>query len=190
MRGKIPAEYLDEISDCFRRYNEPLYKFLFWRTRRDHHLAQDLVQHVMMEAAQNWETVRRLDDDGRKRFLFVMAKRRAIDAFRKNAVARNHVTQIPPDQPAPQSSEPHENAISDEARERFARCIDGLPERQALVATLYWRNGWKNSEIAVALGITPSAVTHRLDAALSTIRREMGPYLRVDVGDPEGGATP
>jgi RNA polymerase sigma-70 factor, ECF subfamily len=188
MRGKIPAEYLDEISDCFRQYNEPLYRFLFWRTRRDHHLAQDLVQHVMMEAAQNWETVRGLDDDGRKRFLYVMANRRAIDAFRKNSVARNHVTQILPDQPAPQGSEPHESVISDEALDRFARCIAALPERQALVATLRWKCGWKNSEIAEALGITPSAVTRRLDAALSRIKREMGPYLRVDVRDPEGGA--
>jgi RNA polymerase sigma-70 factor (ECF subfamily) len=185
--GKITAKYHDEISHCARRYNKPLYRFLFRFTQGDHALAQDLVQQVLMEAAQNWAKVRALEDAVQRNLLYQMATRRAIDVFRKNSVARDYESRTlvcykPPE------TDPHAHAITAAALERFVEVIEALPQRQALAASLYWRCGWTNAEIAAELGITRGAVTRLLNRAETTVRRELGPYLPFELRDPEGGA--
>jgi RNA polymerase sigma-70 factor (ECF subfamily) len=182
--AKITPEYRDEISKCARQYNEPLYRFLFRLTQGDHALAQDLVQQVLMEAAQNWAKFRVLGDAGQRRLLYVMAERRAIDAFRKNSVARESESRARVCRALPET-DPHAHAVTAAAVERFIKVIEALPRRQALAASLHWRCGWTNAEIAEELGITRGAVTRLLAKAGSMIRCELGPYLPFEPRDRE-----
>jgi RNA polymerase sigma factor (sigma-70 family) len=187
VKGKIPAEYHDEISQCAQRYNGTLYRFLFRLTQGDHALAEDLVQQVLIEAAQDWAKVRGLDDVELRNRLYQMATWRAIDAFRKNSTARAGQSWMLANFRQPET-DPHAYAITTAVIERFVKVIETLPPRQALAASLHWRCGWKNREIADALEITCSAVSQLLGKAEATLRRELRPYLPFEPCDPEGGA--
>lgn len=184
---KIPAEYHDEISRCARLYSEGLYRRLFRLTQGDHALAQDLTQQVLMEAALNWAKVRALGDDAQRQLLYRMAEWRAIDAFRKNTQVRACEAHALVYSERP-DTDPHIKAITVVALERFVKVIEALPPRQAQAASLHWRCGWTNAEIAEAFAITPGAVTHLLRKAATVIRRELTPYLPFEPLDPEGGA--
>jgi RNA polymerase sigma factor (sigma-70 family) len=184
---KIAAKFHDEISEFARQYNKPLYGHLFRFAQGDHALAQDVVQQVLMEAAQSWARIRALDDSGQWDWLQRTASRRAIDAFRKNSRARINESRAVAAY-APPETDPHALAVTAVAIERFVSVIESLPPRQAQAATLYWRCGWKNAEIAEGFGITRGAVTRLLRKAATTIRTELGPYLAAEPCDPEGGA--
>lgn len=184
---KIAAKFHAEISEFARRYNKPLYTYLLQLTQGDHALAEDLVQQVLIEAALDWQKIRALDDSGRRRRLYVMARRRAVDAFRKNNTARNYESQMPPAD-APAETDPFVYAVTAETIARFISVIESLPARQAQVATMFWLQRWKNVEIADELGISPTAVSHLLSKARTKIRNEVGPCLSDEPRDPEGGA--
>jgi RNA polymerase sigma factor (sigma-70 family) len=185
--GKIDARSHDEISEFVRHCNKPLYRHLLRYTEGDHALAEDLVQQVLEEVAKNWPRIGSLDDSGRENLLFDMARKRAIDAFRKNNTARNYEARSPT-APAPAETDPFTHAVTAETIARFVSVIESLPPRQAQAATLYWLREWKNAEIADELGITPGAVTHLLSRARTRIMSEVGPYLSDEPRDPKGGA--
>ena len=187
MKGKIPAGYRDEISECARRHNGMLYRFLFRFTQGDHALAEDLAQQVLMEAAQRWAALRGMDDAALRNQLFQMAAWRAIDVFRKNSTARAFRSSMAANIRQPET-DPHAHAITTAAVERFVKVIEALPPGQARAASLRWRCGWTNSEIADALGVSRSAVSQLLGKAEATLRRELRPYLPFEQTDPEGGA--
>jgi RNA polymerase sigma factor (sigma-70 family) len=184
---KIPAKFHDEISDFIRQCSVPLYRHLLLLTRRDHALADELVQQVRIEVALNWPKIRALDDSGRRGYAFRMAQWRAIDAFRKNETARDYESRVPAAH-RPAETDPYVHAITAETVARLFSVIESLPRRQALVAVLYWAGQWKNAEIAEELGITPGAVTRLLGRARTRIVTEVGPSLLDDLRDPEGGA--
>lgn len=184
--GKIAARFHDEISEFTRRYNKPLHRHLLQLTQGDHALADDLVQQVLIEVALDWQKIRALDDSGQRKRLYVTARRRAVDAFRKNNTARNYESQIPPAD-APAETDPFVYAVTAETIARFVSVIESLPTRQAQAAALYWLHKWKNAEIADKLGISPGAVTHLLSKARMRIMSEVGPYLSDEPRDPEGG---
>jgi RNA polymerase sigma factor (sigma-70 family) len=184
---KIPAKFHDEISEFVRQYNEPVYRHLLTITQRDHALAEDLTQQVLMGAAEDWPKIRALDDSGQRNRLYVMAVRRAIDAFRKNATARKYELLEPP-APAPAETDPCMYVVSAETIALFVSVLKSMPSRQAQAAALSWFYRWKNVEIAQEFGITPGAVSHLLRRARTRIVSEAGPYLLDDLRDPEGGA--
>jgi RNA polymerase sigma factor (sigma-70 family) len=187
VKGKIPARYRDEISECARRYNGMLYGFLFRFTQGDHALAEDLVQQVLIEAAQHWAVLRGMGDAALRNQLFQVAAWRAIDAFRSNGTARACQSSMAANIGLPEY-DPHAHAITAAAVERFVKVMEGLPPAQARAASLHWRCGWRNGEIADALGISRSAVSQLLGKAEATLRRELRPYLPFEPSDPEEGA--
>jgi RNA polymerase sigma factor (sigma-70 family) len=185
--GKITAESHDEISEFARHYNKPLYRHLLRQAEGDHALAEDLVQQVLEEVARKWPKFGVLDDSGRENLLFDMARKRAIDAFRKNNTARAYESRWPA-APGPAETDPFACAVTAETIARFTSVIESLPPRQARAATLRWLRGYKNVEIAKELGITRGAVTRLLGNARTMIMNEIGPYLSDEPRDPDGGA--
>ena len=131
--------------------------------------------------------MRTLGDDAQRNLLYHWAGWRAIDAFRKNFRLRAFESQLLVSY-EPSDSDPYMKAITAVALERFVKVIEALPQRQAKAATLHWRCGWTNAEIAEAFAITPGAVTHLLRKAETTIRRELAPYIPFEPCDTEGGA--
>ncbi len=187
MSRKIPKRYHGEITACAREHYSHLYRFLLRTTQGDHALTEDLVQVVLIEAATNWAELRVLDADERAGRLYLIAIRRAIDTFRKNNTERVYQRKIQTFFQQPEV-DPCTHAVGAAVIERFIKVVESLPSQQALAATLAWRCGRRNVEIADALGISPSAVTQLLNKAKATLKRELHPYLDFEPSGLEGGA--
>lgn len=187
MSHKIPKEYHEEIIEYAREHIGRLHRRLLRSAHGDRALADDLVQDVLIIASLNWAALRKLDADKRTDLLNLIAGRRAIDTFRKNNTARTYQSKMQPFFQQPEA-DPCRQAVTAAALERFVEVIESLPRQQARAATLKWRFGCKNVEIADILGISPSAVTQLVTKAKSTLKRELHPYLYFESSELEGGA--
>ncbi|MCH9756840.1 MAG: RNA polymerase sigma factor FliA [Gammaproteobacteria bacterium] len=75
---------------------------------------------------------------------------------------------------AAQMPEPHERVLKDEFKDRLAKVIEGLPEKERLVLSLYYEHELNLKEIGDLLDVTESRVsqihsqaTHRIRARIS-----------------------
>ena len=75
---------------------------------------------------------------------------------------------------AAQMPEPHASALKDEFKDRLAHIIEGLPEKERLVLSLYYEHELNLKEIGELLDVTESRVsqihsqaTHRIRARIS-----------------------
>ena len=82
----------------------------------------------------------------------------------------------------------HRESLTLIAIQRFVEVTNRMTPQQARVAYLHWRWGWKQCEIAEALGITPGRVSQLVAAARTTLRLELGPYVPFEPSEPEGDA--
>jgi RNA polymerase sigma factor (sigma-70 family) len=182
---KIPPEYRQEIEDCFKTMSGPVYGFLRRLTRGDKELSEDLVQETFKEAAQSWDELHDLTEEERKAWLISVAFNTAIDVFRHGKIARDKWPLIR-ERYMPAEIETYRQVITSMAVERFIEVIDAMPPMRRIVALLFWRCGWRNHEIAEALGITAGRVTQQLEAARQTLEKELSPYVPFDPHKREG----
>ena len=184
--GRVPPEWREEIRDCFAVSAPKVRGFLRFFTRGDQELAAGLVQDTFKEATENWCELRDRSSDGREAWLLQVARYLAVDAFRRAATERRKLPQAGiRHQPA--EADVHTEAMTGVAMEIFIKVTNEMPPQRALVATLYWRCGWSNGEIAEELGITRGAVSQHLAKARATLKSELSPYVPFDLADPEGG---
>jgi RNA polymerase sigma factor (sigma-70 family) len=177
-----------EIEACFTRLSPAVYRFLLGYTCHDRELAKDLVQTTFMKAVQDWSKLRDLSDENRLKWLYDVAAKSSIDIFRKNATVRKKRSFKAYFQY--RESNPHHDAMISIAIQRFIEVLDAMPKQRRLVAFLRWRCEWKNSEIAEALAITPSAVSQHLGAAQATLKAELRDHVPFEPGDDgEGGGA-
>lgn len=168
------------------QFSPALFRFLLGVTRRDRDLAEDLVQETFLEAARKWPELRDLSDRPLFAWLRQVAANKAVDAFRKNETTRK----ARPIDPAflERETDAYHDAMTSMAIRHFTVTIDRMPQRRRLAAFLRWRCGWKPSEIAEALMITPAAVTHLLNMAQATLREELQGHVPFEPGaEGEGG---
>lgn len=71
---------------------------------------------------------------------------------------------------APCEDEPLHQCIQNETRERIAMALDGLPERERLVLTLYYYEELTMKEIGEVLGVAPSRISQLHSATLKRLR--------------------
>ena len=112
--------------------------------------------------------LRALDVEARTAWLRRVAANLAISRFRHNEVVRNRQPDVwrryrPPE------ADTFQQALSSHAVKRCWEVIERMPNRQRVVALLYWRVGMKIREIAEALGISEGAAS----AHLSTARKKL-----------------
>jgi RNA polymerase sigma factor for flagellar operon FliA len=81
-------------------------------------------------------------------------------------------------EPAGASAAPGEEAERWEAVEQLAEAIEGLPEKERLAVTLYYREDMRLKEIAAVLSLSVSRVSRLLSKATF----ELGERLRARVG--------
>lgn len=189
MPDRDDPDYRDEMKDCFKTMSARVHATLRRLTRGDHQLAEDLVHETFIKAWEDWHILRDLTEEERAGWLIRVAVHTAVDVFRHNKTAREKLPKVwahcrPPE------SDPHRDALTSIAIKRFIEVTNGMPARRSLVAFLAWRCGWRNREIAAALGITPGRVSQHMKAAGETLRKELGPYVPFEPGDLEGGARP
>ena len=188
MSQEILPDYRDEIKDCFKSMSARVYATLCRLTRGDDQLAEDVVRQTFRKAWEDWRTLRDLTEEERAGWLIQVAINTAVDVFRHNRTAREKMPEVwacyrPPE------SDAHREALTSIAVEHFIEVINNMPDQRGRVAFLAWRCGWRNSEIAKALGITPGRVSQHIKRAGETLREELGPYVPFEPSGPKGGAS-
>ena len=150
------------------------------RLTRDFDLAEDLAQEALVTALEQWPQSGVPDHPGA--WLTATAKRRAIDLFRRNAVAqRKHeelareleaLEQTPPDLDATL-----DNTISDDLlRLVFIACHPILPTESRAALALRLLGGLTTDEIARAFLTPEPAIAQRIVRAKRTLADKHVPF--------------
>jgi len=96
----------------------------------------------------------------------------AVSEFRHNEMARRMQGDIEQRYRAPEPDTARD-ALTAIRLERCWQLIAEMPERQHLIALMYWRIGMKQSEIAEVLCIAPGTVAAQLHGARKKLLAEL-----------------
>lgn len=163
----------DAFELVFRALYAPLATFAF-RYVRDAAMAEDIVQDVF---GALWSTRQTLNiKTSLRAYLYSAVRNRALNVRKHDAVVEaweldesdDDVRELHP--PPSQPDEILDRAI---LNDRLAEAFNALPERQAEVMRLRWREELTYAEIAEALGISVKGVEKHLARGLATLRKQL-----------------
>ena len=150
------------------------------RLTRDVGLAEDLAQEALVAALEQWP--RSGVPDNPAAWLTATAKRRAIDLFRRNAVAERKHEELAREletleQTSPELDSTLDNAISDDLlRLVFIACHPILPTESRAALTLRVLGGLTTDEIARAFLTPEPTVAQRIVRAKRTLADKHIPF--------------
>jgi RNA polymerase sigma-70 factor (ECF subfamily) len=159
----------DAFGVLVDRYREPVVR-LAYRLTHDADEAKDIAQDAFLRA------YRRLDefhpDRPFARWLFVIARNASLDAIRRRRRAANYPTT---DDVVPAELGPEESAVRNDEASRVHAALEALPPKYRDVLELYYLNGLRYREIAVALDIPIGTVKTYISRAKRRLREELAP---------------
>ncbi|MEV4757847.1 sigma-70 family RNA polymerase sigma factor [Micromonospora sp. NPDC049559] len=153
-----------------REHVEPLYRFLLRLTLGDRYLAEDLLQETLMQA---WRHLDRLpsEREALRRWLFIVARRIAIDAARAR---RARPTEVGVSDLA-QVAGTVDSTDAVVAGQTVRRALRKLTRAHREVLVELYFLGKSTEEVAVRLGIPEGTVKSRAHYALRSLRAAIGP---------------
>jgi RNA polymerase sigma factor (sigma-70 family) len=150
------------------------------RLTRDVGLAEDLAQEALVAALEQWPQSGVPDNPAA--WLTATAKRRAIDLFRRNAVAQRKHQELARELEALEQTSPDldstlDNTISDDLlRLVFIACHPILPTESRVALTLRLLGGLTTDEIARAFLTPESTIAQRIVRAKRTLADKQIPF--------------
>jgi RNA polymerase sigma factor (sigma-70 family) len=150
------------------------------RLTRDVGLAEDLAQEALVAALEQWPQSGVPDNPAA--WLTATAKRRAIDLFRRNAVAQRKHEELARELEALEQTSPNfdstlDNTISDDLlRLGFIACHPILPTESRVALTLRLLGGLTTDEIARAFLTPESTIAQRIVRAKRTLADKHIPF--------------
>lgn len=159
----------DAFAALYRRYRQPIYRYLRARTGTDEDAA-DLAQQVFVKA---FEAIPRYQERGVpfSAWLFRLARNTVIDAARRPD--RTLPLQSLGDAKEPRlPNEPEVNALRADALARFQQLIAPLDDERRDLLTLRFVHELPTAEIAIILGKHDAAVRAQLKRALTTLKEQ------------------
>ena len=182
---QISRRDAEELAECFTAHARDLFGYACVVARGDRALADDLVQAAFEAAGRAWWSLRCMAEDQRRGWLRATLANIAVSGFRREAALRDRLPRIEasyrramPDTPA--------QAFSALALQRCWQIIQGMPERQHVVALLRWQQDMKESEIAAVLGIAEKSVSVHLHRARRKLIAQLGPDYPFSCDEREG----
>lgn len=145
-----------------------------WRTIKDFHIAEDIVQETFLKAHQKLGT---LNDPHRfSGWLNAIATRRCLAWFREKRLNTQLSESI---SSAMKQNDPYSGylageqakAVSQELREIVKKWLAKLPENERIVTTLHYFDGMSCDEIAAFLGVTTNTIKSRLNRARNRLKK-------------------
>ena len=130
----------------------------------DRHLAEELVQDVLVKLGRHWQ--RLVDQDNVDAYVRRMLVNEHISWRRK--WARIVPTHDLPDRPLADHADPIVE------RDALRREVAGLPRRQQVALALRYFDGLEDSEIAAALGCAEGTVRSLVSRGLAALRIQLG----------------
>lgn len=145
-----------------------MYRICF-REIQDEHVAANMVQNVFLSI---WERRHSLVLENPERFLMHAAKLQIIKFFRDSASRKLHFESSLIDF-AEEDTSTEQTIYYNDLALRINGLVDQLPKQCRNVYRMRDQQGLKNSEIAVALEISVSAVKQHIGNALSFLRKNL-----------------
>ena len=145
-----------------------------WRTVKDFHIAEDIVQETFLKAHQKLGT---LNDPHRfSAWLNAIATRRCIAWFREKRLNSELSENI---NIAMRHNDPYSAYLAgeqakeagQELREMVKKWLAKLPENERTVVTLHYFDGMSCDEIAAFLGVTTNTIKSRLNRARNRLKK-------------------
>lgn len=178
---RFPSGDEDVVRAVYRRYGRAVHTIAL-SVLHDPTEAADVVQATFLNA---WRAAARFEP-GRELgpWLYSIARRQAIDAYRRNRrvevadSATLDVVDLPPSME--QLWEAWEVGLA----------VDELPAEEREVVRMSWFDGLSHPEIAGRLGIPVGTVksrSHRAHRRLAALLTHLDPANRTDIGDVVGG---
>ncbi|WP_169735390.1 RNA polymerase sigma factor [Actinokineospora inagensis] len=164
------------MAELFQHTAEGLHLHALRLNQGDPASAEDLVQEVFQAAALAWATLRCLDSDRRRAWLFRVLQNKSIDRWRSSACDAPLADMVV----STAAEDTYHRAIHSILLERCWKLLRSMPTARFRVAYLTWHEDMTTGEIAEHLGIAPTTVRvhrkHARDEIIETIGPDV-PFL-------------
>lgn len=169
------AEQLKEGSrkafdQLYHLYFEQLYAYCLKYTKRVD-AAEEIVQETFIHLWLNRERIR--ESDKLRHLLFVMARHRLINEFKRTANSVSYEDYLNYRNILANEKSSDKMIEYDEFLHMIRAAIDTLPESQQRIIRLSRIEGMKNEEIARMLGRSEQTVKNQLSLGLKALRRKL-----------------
>lgn len=163
------------FSELFKRYHSKLVSFA---TCFLPHFgeAEDMVSEVFIRLLQNHQQLK--DIENFEGYLYYSVKNQCLNQLKKNKRTKNLFTPLDlQDYKTREYTQPLEQLLATELREKIAACVDGLPQKRRLVYKMIKDDGLNVKEVAKLLDIADKTVKKHLELAVREVKTEIGIYL-------------
>ena len=166
-----------EFRRLYEAHRAAVHAYFTGRTG-DRQSAADLMQEVFLRAWQHLDKLTGLPEDGRRGWLFTVARNLSVDAARhqrtvdgaQRALERDPSGLVPVGAPASTA------VIAAERASIVAEAIAQLPQQQRVTLTMAAAGGMTSAELAVALGVPAGTVRYRLSLARRAVAEALDRY--------------
>lgn len=169
------------FSELFKRYHSKLVSFATCFLP-DYSEAEDMVSEVFIRLLKNHKSLGNIENfEG---YLYYSVKNQCLNQLKKNK--RKDKLFVPldfQDCKTGEYSQPLEQLLTAELREKVAGCVDRLPQKRRLVYKMIKDDGLSIKETANLLDIADKTVKKHLELAVREIRVEIQLYLSNEVTD-------
>ena len=170
----VPLRGTKQPSQCWLRSTKKQVHATAWRTIKDFHIAEDIVQETFLKAHQKLDT---LNDPHRfSAWINAIATRCCLAWFREkrlnSELSENiNITMRHNDPYSGYLAGEQAREAAQELREIVKRWLAKLRESERTVVTLHYFDGMSCEEIAAFLGVTTNTIKSRLNRARNRLKK-------------------
>ncbi|WP_051315348.1 RNA polymerase sigma factor [Algoriphagus terrigena] len=164
----------EAFSELFKRYHSKLVSFASCFLT-DYEEAEDMVSEVFVKLLQKEGQLQ--DIENFEGYLYYSVKNQCLNQLKKNKRKNRLFTQLDyQDLSTGEYTQPLQQLLTMELRQRIASCVDSLPHKRKLVYKMIKDDGLKIAEVAKLLDIADKTVKKHLELAVRDLRAEIEQY--------------
>tara|TARA_R110002072_G_scaffold164949_1_gene318051 strand:+ start:29485 stop:30093 length:609 start_codon:yes stop_codon:yes gene_type:complete len=163
------------FSELFSRYHSKLVSFATCFLP-NYEEAEDMVSEVFIRLLQNRTQLK--DIENFEGYLYFSVKNQCLNQLKKNKRQNKIFTPLDlQDCKTGESTQPLEQLLTSELRDKIAGCVDRLPQKRRLVYKMIKDDGLKIKEVSKLLDIAEKTVKKHLELAVKDLRAEIATYI-------------
>lgn len=164
----------EAFSELFKRYHSKLVSFANC-ILSDYEESEDMVSEVFVRLLQKNQELQ--DIENFEGYLYYSVKNQCLNQLKKNKRKKRLFTQLDyQDFNTGEYTQPLQQLLTMELREKITTCVDNLPQKRKLVYKMTKDDGLKTREVAKLLDITEKTVKKHLELAVRDLRTEIERY--------------
>lgn len=160
-RAKIGDK--DAYGELYKRYLEPIYRYIYFRTGQEETVAEDLAETVFFKAWQNINSYN--GSSSFKTWLYTITHNAIIDFYRNRKPSLSLAEEIAADDDSLE-----EKVDRDLVLEKVKKAINKLGDNQKQMITLKFIDDLSNEEIGRMLGKSQTAIRALQSRAIKQLR--------------------